>query len=83
MNDFEINPITWFAERELSYPPAHFVTATTHVTIESKQWVQDYLIGRYSIIPGVSDWVSVNDDTIGVISFEDPKEATIFELKWS
>ncbi len=81
MNDYEVNPIIWFADREVAYPPAHFITANTKITSESKQWVQDHLIGRYAIIPTVPDWVS--EDYIGMISFEDPKEATIFELKWS
>lgn len=82
MNDeYEINPLMWFAERELVYPPAHFTPTTTQLTNESKQWVKDYLVGRYAVVLGISEWQF--GDSIGYISFEDPREATIFELKWS
>jgi len=79
--NYEVNPLVWFAERELSYPPLHFVTVTTPVTIESKHWVLDHLSGRFSITPNTTD--VFNLESIGIISFEDPKEAMLFELKWS
>lgn len=79
--NYEVNPLIWFADREMSYPPMHFTTATTQVTIESKQWVLDHLIGRFSITPGTGDLFNL--ENIGIISFEDPKEAMLFELKWS
>lgn len=82
MNEYDINPIVWFAEREVSYPPAHFVTASTALTVESKQWVLDHLHGRFSVITNNVDFL-FNLDSLGTISFEDPKEATIYELKWS
>ena len=78
---YEVNPFVWFADRELAYPPAHFVTASTPATHESKQWVLDHLSGRFSITVSSSDIFSL--DTIGNISFEDPKEAMVYELKWS
>jgi hypothetical protein len=77
----EVNPLIWFAERELPYPPVHFVVASTPATIESKQWVLDHLSGRFSITTNSAD--IFNLESIGSISFEDPKEAMIFELKWS
>jgi len=79
--NYEVNPIIWFAEREVSYPPSHFVTATTPVTNESKQWVLDYTTGRFAITPNTTDLFNL--ESIGTISFEDPKEAMLFELKWS
>jgi len=79
--NYEVNPLVWFAERQLPYPPAHFVTVATPITTESKQWVLDNLVGRFSITTNSTDMFSF--ETIGNISFEDPKEAMIFELKWS
>jgi hypothetical protein len=82
MTDYEIDPVVWFAERQVNYPPVHFVTVSTPVTEESKQWVLDHLRGRFSITIDTTDML-LNFDSLGCISFEDPKEATIFELKWS
>jgi hypothetical protein len=81
MIDYHIDPIVWFAERQVSYPPPHFVTSITALTIESKQWVLDHLRGRFSITIDYDSFLSI--DSLGRISFEDPSEATIFELKWS
>ena len=82
MTEYEIDPIIWFAERELTYPPVHFVTAQTPLTEKSKQWVLDHLRGRFAITLDSVDFL-FNLDSLGFISFEDPKEAMIFELKWS
>lgn len=82
MTEYEIDPRIWFAERELTYPPRHFVTATTRLTTESKQWVLDTLRGRFAVTQNSADFFQ-SMNTIGIISFEDPSEATIFELKWS
>ena len=82
MIEYQVDPIVWFAERELSYPPVHFVTVATPLTEESKQWVLDHLRGRFSVTSNTTDFL-FNIDSLGHISFEDPKEATIFELKWS
>lgn len=82
MTEYEVDPIVWFAERQLPYPPAHFVMATTPLTTDAKQWVLDNLRGRYAITQNVSDFLSMFD-SLGNISFEDPSEATIYELRWS
>ena len=79
--EYIVNPMVWFAEREMPYPPGHFVAAPTPVTLESKQWVLDNLIGRFSI--SISSVHVYDFEIIGTISFEDPKEAMLFELKWS
>ncbi len=81
MTEYIIDPVVWFAERQVSYPPPHFVTATTTLTPESKQWVLDHLRGRFSITIDYDTFLSL--ESMGRISFEDPREATIFELKWS
>jgi MoxR-like ATPase len=81
VTEYTIDPVVWFAERQVSYPPPHFVTATTTLTPESKQWVLDHLRGRFSITVDYDTFLSL--ESMGRISFEDPREATIFELKWS
>jgi hypothetical protein len=82
MTEYEVDPVVWFANRQVDYPPVHFVTATTPLTQESKQWVLNNLRGRYAITQNVSDFFAMLE-TLGNISFEDPSEATIYELRWS
>lgn len=78
----ELDPRLWFCEREIEYPPRHFTQASTRVTLESKQWVLDKLRGRFAVTQNTNDFLE-NLGTLGIISFEDPSEAMIFELKWS
>lgn len=80
-DEYRVDPRIWYAEREILYPFNHFITASTPLTAESKQWVLDYLTGRYSITQNTMNFLF--DGTLGIISFEDPKEALIYELKWS
>jgi hypothetical protein len=83
MSEYYIDPIIWFADRELSYPPAHFVTVSTALKEESKQWVLDNLKGRFCIVHNVSNQIFLIDFYLGNIAFEDPKDAVFYELKWS
>ena len=85
MIEFQLDPITWFSERELTHTPKHFVVTSKPCTPESKQWVLDKLTGRFSVSPH-----NTNEDnslltlfTIGHLAFEDPHEALFYELKWS
>lgn len=80
--NYEVDPQVWFSEREVSYPPQHFISATTPLTHESKQWVLDSLRGRFSVTLNTSDFF-LSISNLGTISFEDPKEVLIYELKWS
>ena len=82
MTEYEIDPVVWFAERQLGYPPVHFVTVHTPLTEESRQWVLNKLRGRFAVTMDTTDFL-FNLESLGSISFEDPKEATLFELKWS
>lgn len=82
MSEYYIDPLIWYSERELEYPPIQFVTVKTLLTFESKQWVLDKLTGRFSITKNSMDFI-LDKNSIGVISFEDPKEAVLFELTWS
>lgn len=82
MNDQEINPYLWFGNRELNFKPKHFITSSVKLTEESKIWVLKNLIGRFAIIMG-DDFFMYNVEEIGEISFEDPAECVIYELRWS
>jgi hypothetical protein len=83
-----INPLLWFSEREIkTHVPPHFIKCESPLTEKSKLWVITKLQGRYSISIGSDN----NDaDTLTYlfidqeyIYFEDPAEATFYELRWS
>lgn len=84
----ELDPITWYSNRELEFAPPHFTVAKTALSDESKLWIINNLRGRFSVMPYIdpeklsSPWVLFNDN-MGIPAFEDPKEALIYELKWS
>lgn len=78
----EINPYLWFGERRLTYIPKHFVTAKTKVTEESLVWVNNNLVGRFSVTIG-DNFFMLAEGQLGDISFEDPVECVAFELRWS
>lgn len=86
MIDYKINPIDWYSDRKLTYTPKHFSISTTPLTTESELWIRSTLMGRYSVTTGTT---SNDDDTAFLFdfnsypAFEDPKEAMIYELKWS
>jgi len=83
MIEFQLDPITWFSDRELTYTPKHFVVTSHPCTSESKQWVLDKLSGRFSVTyPVVSNNI-IELVTPSCIAFEDPQEAVFYELKWS
>lgn len=79
----EIDPLVWYVDRELSFPPRHFVKATTPVTTESAIWVRNTLQGRFCIVT----------DSVGgsytftllrpSVYFESTMECMLYELRWS
>jgi hypothetical protein len=71
-----INYNTWFSERQLDFCPKHFVKCQAPLTTESKLWVYETLKGRF-YISDLDLWL---DSTV---YFEDPQEATLYELTWS
>lgn len=85
----KINPQVWFGERFLSFTPVHFCIATTPLTSQSKLWIYNKLSGRFSIVNNTIDSDSLDSLSVfvGLVSgrpaFEDPKEATLYELTWS
>lgn len=86
MTEYEIDPITWFSDREIKYTPRHFVVSSTPLTPESKIWILSTLRGRFSVVHWVNDDQKSNlviDSLHGRPAFEDPKEAMLYELTWS
>jgi hypothetical protein len=88
MTDLEIQPFTWFSEREVRFKPKHFVITKTPITSESRKWIYDKLKGRFAVINieapiGNFDDFIVSDTSNQFPSFEDPAEATFYELTWS
>lgn len=86
--DRSLDPTSWYSNRELEFTPLHFTVASTPITLESKLWILDKLRGRFSIISGskVDDFASaliLVNSVHGVPAFEDPKEASLYELTWS
>lgn len=81
--EYQIDPIIWFGDRRLDYPPGHFIMATTLLTPDSLHWVLNSLRGRYAITLNSNNFFFSAIDNLGNISFEDPSEATLYELRWS
>lgn len=83
----EFNPLLWYGNRRLKIVPKHFVKAPTLLTSESKQWVEDKLIGRYATVLSTVDLphdiLTIISTNLEVVYFEDPKELTIYELYWA
>ena len=82
--DKNIDPLTWYSERELSFTPVHFIVAETKITNESKLWIYNNLKGRFSILQKNDEeeaWMVL--EFRGVPAFEDPKEAVLYELTWA
>ena len=86
-----INPLHWFSNREIEYTPKHFTLAKTPLTEESKLWILNTLIGRFSVYH--ADEIDQHDSLAVTVyvshaiwmrpAFEDPAEAVFYELTWS
>lgn len=72
----DINLYTWFMNRELDFTPGHFIVSKTSLTSASKEWIQEKLSGRFSIVSPAGSFFEQ------VPAFEDPKEAMMYELTW-
>lgn len=85
MIEYQLDPITWFSDRELKHTPKHFIITKHEFTEESKQWVLDKLSGRFSVAPysNSPDNSLLTLFSTGHLAFEDPQEALFYELKWS
>lgn len=88
LTDYTLDPRAWFADRKLKFEPRHFTRAKTRLTVESMNWIVNNLSGRYYIGNfGVTEieyiFSSSGEITSSIPSFEDPSEATLYELTWS
>ena len=81
MTEYEIDPYIWFGKKEIDFCPKHFILASTPLTTDSKQWVLDNLRGRFCITQ--TSHLFLIDYYLGNIAFENPTDATFYELKWS
>lgn len=87
MEDYTIDPVTWYSNRKLNHAPPHFVVANTRLTLASERWILDNLRGRYSVAEREDDDSEQNTFLLIMTddfpAFEDPKEALMYELRWS
>ena len=61
--------------REVNPTPEHFIKSNTELSDESKIWIYEKLHGRFSL--------NGSELFIGQCpSFENPKEAMMYELTW-
>jgi hypothetical protein len=84
MTEYNIDPLSWYSDRQLNYTPKHFTVANTRLTEESRIWILNVLKGRFSIVSKTEEIdqlyiLSFN----GYPAFEDPAEAVAYELYWS
>ena len=78
-----INPLVWYSTRELKMTPPHFVQCNSPLTEDSLLWVMSKLQGRYTKHNAEDDDDDFLFSTIQLISFEDPAEAMLYELRWA
>jgi predicted SpoU family rRNA methylase len=76
-----LKPHVWFVDRQLGYKPIHFVTVRTPLTNQSAAWIINTLSGRFTF-EGHREMAD-DFEEVCMPSFEDPIEATLYELTWS
>jgi len=76
-----INLYTWFCDRQLEFCPRHFIKCNASLNEEAKFWVYENLKGRFYIKE--LSVLSLLSEQEQEIYFEDPQEATLYELRWS
>ena len=81
MIDYEIDPYIWFGNREVEFCSKHFILSNTPLTLDSKQWVLDNIRGRFCVVQ--NSQIFLIEYNLGNIAFENPADATFYELKWS
>jgi hypothetical protein len=89
-----VNPVIWFANREVSNVPKHFIKCPSPVTEEAQQWILNKSQGRYSF-SNVIDEGDIDNDEENVLSwllyaepkkfvhFENSEDALMYNLLWS
>ena len=78
-----IDPIIWYANRELEFIPNHFIKCSTPVTTANMQWTRNKTTGRYAFC---------NETTVSRtnllfdgrrVYFENERDAMLYELLWA
>lgn len=75
----DTNYLTYFESRSVDYEPFHFIKCTADVSHDSINWVLHNLNGRYFLHE--KKYFYSND--VSYVSFEDPREAAWYDLRWS
>jgi hypothetical protein len=75
-----INPLIWYAERELKFIPRHFIKCPTTCSWAARTWIQNKITGRFAFAPA-DDKLSTSSDM--AVFFEDEKDAMLYELIWA
>jgi hypothetical protein len=85
-----MDPLIWFANREVSIIPKHFIRCPTYITPESKEWIKNKSKGRYAFTEIVDELQTSEDDIFTAILlndqavyFEDHADAMMYELLWA
>lgn len=78
-----VNPLVWYGTRQLKLAPPHFTKCTTPLSDKSLIWVTTKLQGRFSTEDVGDDDIDALFMNIQNISFEDPAEAMLYELRWA
>lgn len=79
----ETDPQKYFGTREIKgVIPKHFVKCQTNMSNESYVWVVKKFVGRFGVSIDLNPSY-LSFDSNHKIYFEDPKEAMIYELRWS
>lgn len=82
-DEYFLDPVIWFTDRELPYKPKHFVSVNTPVNTHSKHWIVNTLKGRYFFEERVVEGDFLDFGNKMFPAFEDPAEAVLYELRWS
>lgn len=83
-----LNQAEIFCERKLDFCPDHFVKCKTPLSKDSYSWIINNLTGRYAFNPvdsysGMMAATKEQGFYLCTPAFEDPAEATFYELTWS
>lgn len=81
MIEFDVG--VYNSEREVENCPIHFIKTQTPITHDALNWVRNTLKGRYSLIFSEDETTNFIFTQKLNIYFEDPSEATVYELRWS
>lgn len=91
MNQLIIDPLIWFANREVSFVPRHFTRCPTPVTTESKEWIKNKSKGRYVFTEDTDELENNESDLVSlllhttnyIVYFENHEDAIMYELLWA